>query len=288
MVRVVKSLFQCPKKLYKYVERASGRNITELVSNYKNFTIEWDEDEENLVLPSDLMCSLFHPVINQIICVIDDVLKAPECRSIEKISMVGGFSESNILFDAVKKHFSPRLTVITGANPVFSVMYGAVKFGRHHEMIRSRIMSQTLGIETWDDFSLDTHDERRKYTDKNGKCYCTKVFTEFVKIGQSISTQNPISKSHIFTPIPNDQNIGYLTIYGSYEKEPKYVDDICCYQVATLTLKDLPSPSSGVSQEVTVQMDVRGTEITVTATGNTSQQQIPLKLDWMKDKFRAS
>jgi len=280
---------QIPKKLYKYVEKASGRNIAELVSIYKGkFTIKWDQGEETLVLSSKLMHSLFNPVINQVIHVISDVLKNPECKSIKKILMVGGFSESKILFGAVEEHFSSRLTVVSGATPMFSVMYGAVKFGRHHEMIRSRIMSQTLGIETWDDFISGKHDESRKFTDKNGKCYCKQVFTEFVQIGQSISTQKPISKRHVFTPVPNDENSSYLKVYGSYEKEPKYVDDMCCYQVAMLTLTDLPSPSRGSSQEVTVQMDVRGTEITVLATGNTTQQQIPIAIDWMKDKFLAS
>jgi len=280
---------QIPKKLYKYVEKASGRNIAELVTIYKGkSTIKWDNGDETLVFSSELMCSLFNPVINHVVRVIDDVLKTPECKSINKILMVGGFSESKILFGAVEEHFSPRMTVIRGPTPLFSVMYGAVKFGRHHEMIRSRIMSQTLGIETWDDFISGKHDESRKFTDKNGKCYCKQVFTEFVQIGQSISTQNPISKKHVFTAVPNDENSSCVKVYGSYEKEPKYIDNMCCYQVATLTLSDLPSPNSVASQEVTVQMDVRGTEITVLATGSASQQQIPITIDWMKDKFRAS
>jgi len=276
-----------PKKLYKYIEKTSGRSISELVRDYKSFTIQWDKDEEALVLPAKLMHSLFDPVINQVICVIDDVLKAPQCKSIKKILMVGGFSESEVLFNAVKKHFSPRWTVTTGANPICAVLYGAVKFGQHREMIRSRIMNQTLGIETWDDFISGKHDESRKYTDENGKSYCMQVFTTFVKIGQSISTQKPNSVRHVFTPVSNDKNTCNLKVCGSYEKEPQYVDNICCYQVAALTLTNLPSPSSGASQEVTVQMDVRGTEITVTATANKTQQKIPVTIDWMKDKFRA-
>ena len=271
-----------PIKVFEYIEKLSGRSMSQLLNEYTQYNIEWDESYEALVLPSELMCSLFDLIVNQVIHVIDDVLKAPECSLIKKVLMVGGFSQSSILVNAVRKHFSSRLSVCIGTTPIFSVLYGAVKFGRHRNLIRSRIMCQTVGVETWDDFKPGEHDEGRKYTDANGKSYCKHVFTELVQIGQSISTQTPISKKYVFTPILNDKKICCLNIYSSYEKEPKYIDDICSYLVGTLILTDLPDEAS---QQVAVLMDFRGTEITVTATNNATHQHLPLKLDWIKDKY---
>ena len=151
-------------------------------------------------------------------------------------------------------------------------------------MVRSRIMGQTLGIETWDEFMPGKHAESKKYT-ANGKNYCKQIFTKFVQVGQSMSTLQSTSTKQVFAPVPNESNACSIRIYGSYEKEPKYIDDFSSYPVGTFTLENLPSPRSGISQEVTVHMDVRGTEITVTATNNANKRQLPLKLDWIRDKY---
>jgi len=117
------------------------------------------------------------------------------------------------------------------------------------------------------------------------KAIAKNIFTKFVQVGQSVSTQHSTSKKQVFEPVPNQNNACCIQIYGSYEKDPKYIDDFSSYLVGTFTLENLPGPRSGISQEVTVHMDVRGTEITVTATNNASRRQLPLKLDWMKDKY---
>ena len=108
------------------------------------------------------MQKLFHPVINQIIQVIEGVLKSPECKSIKNIFMLGDFSESKLLFN---EHFSSRATVSTGPpgiSPIHSVLYGSLKFGKNHDMVKFRIMGQTLGIETWDEFMPGKHAESKK------------------------------------------------------------------------------------------------------------------------------
>jgi len=277
-----------PNKLQTFIKNRSGKTISQLTREYKRYALQWDEDEEAVVIPSAVMRKLFQPVVDQIIHVIEDVLQAPACKPIKNIFMVGGFSQCKLLFNAVKKHFSSKATVSTGppgTSPIYSVLYGSVKFGRHHDMVRSRIMNQTLGIETWDEFLPQKHATSKKYTDANGKCYCKEIFTKFVQAGQSISTQHSTSTKQVFEPIPNENNSCCIKIYGSYEENPKYIDDMSSYLVGTFTLENLPSPRSGVSQEVTVHMDVRGTEIIVTATNNASRRQLPLKLNWMNDKY---
>ena len=304
------------RSIRNYVKKLHDKTISELIDDHKkNFEedpdlsqklakkfsvtnsevtaaysrLKWDEIEGGIVIPSVVMAILFIPLTDQIIKVIEEVLDTDEDRSIKSICMVGGFSESKLLFSEVSSYFSSRVMVKKIPTPGQSVLFGAVKFGKHSEIIRSRIMSQTLGIETWDDFQPDKHDEKRKFTDNAGKCYCTQIFTQFVQIGQSISSENSNS-TQMFRPIQNTDNTCCVSIYGSFEKEPKYIDDPDCYLAGEIIIKDLPPPENGIPHPVTVHMDAHGTEIVVTAVSNAGSRRHPLnlKLDWMKDKFITS
>ena len=268
---------------------ANKFNITtsEVIAAYNN--LSWDEEEGGIVIPSVVMAILFIPITDQIVKIIEEVLDTDEDRSIKSIYMVGGFSESKILFSEVSSYFSSQVTVKKIPTPGQSVLFGSVKFGKNSNIIRSRIMSQTLGIETWDDFQPDKHDEKQKFTDNAGKCYCTQIFTEFVQIGQSISAENSNS-TQVFRPIQNTDNTCCVSVYGSFEKEPKYINDPDCYLAGEIIIKDLPPPENEIPYPVTVHMDAHGTEIVVAAVSNAGSKRYPLnlKLDWMKDKFITS
>ena len=304
------------RSIRNYVKKLHDKTISELIDDHKrNFEedpdlsqklakkfnvttsevtaaysrLKWDEIEGGIVIPSVVMAILFIPLTYQIIKVIEEVLDTDEDGSIKSICMVGGFSESKLLFSEVSSYFSSRVMVKKIPTPGQSVLFGAIKFGKNSNIIRSRIMSQTLGIETWDDFQPDKHDEKRKFTDNAGKCYCTQIFTEFVQIGQSISAENSNS-TQMFRPIQNTDNTCCVSIYGSFEKEPKYINGPDCYLAGEIIIKDLPPPENGIPHQVKVHMDAHGTEIVVTAVSNAGSRRHPLnlKLDWMKDKFITS
>ena len=266
-----------PKRVQSYLKK-SGKTIQEI---YKK--LDWDQEEDAIVVPPGVMTILFIPVVDQIIQIIEDVLKTDAGRLINNIFLVGGFSVSNLLFKEVEQHFLSKVTVRSIPSPDLAVLFGSIEFGKKHDVIRSRVMHLTLGIETWDDFQPDKHDERRKYVDDNGKPYCRHVFTKFVEVGQSVSTERSNSRKQVFTAIPNEDNICRINIYGSYEKDPMYIDDHCSFLMGEIKIDNLPITSSGVACEVTVHMDVRGTEIVVTAVNNATSKEIPLTLNWIKD-----
>ena len=271
-------LHNCAKKFNK--------TASEVFASYKKLRLD---DDDDLVVPFVVLAILFIPVTDQIVKIVEDVLNADKGNSIKSICMVGGFSENKFLFSEIDAHFSPQVKVKTIPTPSRSVLWGSVKFGKNCKIIRSRIMPQTLGIETWDDFRADKHDEKRKYEDTNtGECYCTQIFTEFVQIGQSISIENAMP-SRVFTPVQSKDNTCCVSIFGSFEKQPKYINDPECYRAGEMII-DLPPPVNGIPCPITVQMDVCGTEIVVTAVSNAEGGHHPLnlKLDWMKDKFTAS
>ena len=270
-----------PEKICCYA-RKSGKAISEVCAAFKG--LSWDDDEDAIVVPPGVMNFFFSPVIDQVIQMIEDVLSADAGKVIRNILMVGGFSKSTLLFNEVKHRFSSAtITVNCVPFPDHAVLYGSIEFGKKHNVIKSRIMQLTLGIETWDDFKADKHDKEREYVDENGKSYCKHVFTKFVTIGESMSTEKSNSRRQMFTPVWNENNFCRVNIYGSYEKNPLYIDDHCVFLMGEIIIDDLPTASSGVSREVTVHMDVRGTEIVVTAVNNATSKKLPLKLDWMKE-----
>ena len=268
-------------KLKEFVESKTGKTMEELISDYKRHSVEWDEDEGIVLLPST-MTSLFLPVITQIITAIDNVLKKPECRCIEKILMVGGFSESNLLFSEVKKKFSPNITVKKSSTPSLSVLKGAVVFAIHKNIIRSRKMRQSIGIETWDDFIPSFHDESKKVIAGN-KYFCKNIFTKFVEINESVSSDHSIK--YEFTPATEDQGTCKVRIIGSRDAKAVYTDEPCCYEVGQMTISDLPKSDGGLSRAVEISLNVSGTEFTVKAFSNSSSEELRAKLDCVKDRY---
>ena len=271
-----------PRKIRGFVESKTGKTMEELTSEYKRHDVEWDDEDEGVVLYFSTINSLFSPVIAQIIMAIKDVLQKPECHCIKKILMVGGFSESNLLFSEVKKAFSPNLTVEKSSTPSLSVLKGAVIFALHKNIIKSRKMHQAIGIETWDDFIPSFHDESKKVS-AGGKNFCKNIFTKFVEINESVSTNNSIK--YEFTPATEDQGTCKIRIIGSRDHKALYTDENCCYEIGQMTIEDLPKSESGVSREVEIGLNVSGTEFTVNAFSKGTSKELCAKLDCVKDRY---
>lgn len=91
--------------------------------------------------------------------------------------MVGGFSESVILQEAVKNVF-PGRNVIIPAEPGLVVVKGAVAFGHDPSLISSRISKYTYGTNIIEDFRADEHSKRYM------GFYCREIFLPLVKAGE--------------------------------------------------------------------------------------------------------
>jgi len=265
------------KNILKEVKAITGKNIEDLVAEYKRHGVEWDECE-GLVIKSDAIYNLFLPVITQIVTAIDQVLKNLSVIVLKKILLVGGFTACKYLYDEIKRTFSPGKIVEVSSTPSLAVLKGAVLYGLHQDMIRSRVMCQSIGIETWDDFEPGIHDEKRKTTSYE-KDLCQNVFTKFVEINESVSTDKNIE--HTFTPSSIAQDNCKVRIIASHSAKAAYTDEDCCYELGVLTIEDLPKYNSGISRKVKVMINVSGTEITVAAYCNGTSKKLSVKLDFI-------
>ena len=269
------------KTITKYVEEKTHKTMEQLVGEYKYHKIQWfnDEEEESLVLPVSTLKALYLPVISHITNAIGEVLKKPECKIIEQILLVGGFAESDFLFHEVERAFS-GLKVKRSAIPSISVLQGAIIYGLHQDMSTSRTMSQSIGIETWDDFVPGRHDDNRKVV-VDGRELCKNVFTLFVEVNKSVRVEQEIK--YPFTPASKDHDACKVEIYGSHDSTTFYTDEDSCHKIAVLTVENLPKFGSNVSREVLILLHVSGTEITASASCDGRTQKLTVNLDFIGD-----
>ena len=263
------------------IKNLKHKTVVKLVEEYKQHTLEWDEDNDELIIPYVTMKSLFLPIIAKIGTVIEDVLQKPECKPINQMLLVGGFAGSHFLFEEFEKKFAPlKIMVKKSEDPWLAVVKGAILYTQHN-LIYSRKMTQSLGIETWDKFRPGVHQEIKK-TVIDGRELCKHRFTKFVEVNESVKVSDVIDRTYY--PVSNEVKESTIKIYGS-QSNVEYIDDCDCYLVGVITV-DLPELETGVSREIRIVMQVSGTEITVSAyTCTEKSQPLPLHLDLIVGKY---
>ena len=263
------------------IKNLKHKTVAQLVEEYKQHTLEWDEENNELIIPYSTMRSLFVPIIAKIGTVIEDVLQKSECKPINQILLVGGFAKSHLLFEEFEKRFgSVKMMVKKSEEPWLSVVKGAILYAQH-SLIYTRKMTQSIGIETWDKFRPGVHQESKK-TIIDGRELCKHRFTKFVQVNESVKVSDVIDRTYY--PISSEVKESTIRIYGS-QSNVEYVDDQGCYLVGIIKV-DLPELETGVSREIRIVMQVSGTEIKVSAyTCTEKSQPLPLHLDLIVDKY---
>jgi len=267
-----------PTVLCKSIEALSSKSIQDMVKVYTRHEVEWDDDENALVLTYATMESLYSPVVAKLAAVIDVVLAKPECQPVDQILLVGGFAESNLLLNKIEEHF-PNKLVKRSSSPWLSVLKGAIILSQSN-FIHSRKMRQTIGIETWDKFVPNLHKEEKREI-VNGKAFCKNRFKKFVEVNQSVAVSETFK--HVFLPVSTEKSQCVIKIFGCDHTKIVYIDDPGSYLIGIIKVP-LPDYTSETSREIHVTMYVSGTEITVSASTHSSQPLSAL-LDLIVDKY---
>lgn len=105
------------------------------ISKFK-YQISLQHDKMKMKLK--LFETFFQPACNGIIKHVKDLFKSLKFSDVNKIFMVGGFSESCILQDAIREAF-PNCQVIIPQKPSLAILHGAVMLGYDLQSIASRI-----------------------------------------------------------------------------------------------------------------------------------------------------
>lgn len=208
---------------------------------------------------AEFMKSLYKPTIDNIIVHVKDVLRKKESGGVDIFLLVGGFSESPMIQEAIRKAF-PNTRVIVPEDSGISVLKGAVLFGHRPDFISSRISRYTYGVSVTPKFDPEKHDERRKIRMGNVP-HCNNVFSSFMKADTSVLAGQKIMQVYN-TTTPFQAEMG-LKVFCTSIEDPKYVDDDGCTLLGELDVV-VPNPSPSEHQ-LAVEFHFGNTELSVTA-----------------------
>ena len=266
--KTTKETFRLPvsiQNLYKTMKQKEFKDAVEGCEKLKD-KIKFLGDK--LRVDPDIFKALFDESISNTIKHVRKLFSEKASAGTDTILLVGGFSESPFLQEAIKQNF-PDKRLIIPEEAGLAVLKGAVLFGHNPLTITSRIAKCSYGVRVYRDFQDGVHPSAKKTTIE-GRPKCKDVFATHVKKGQELKVNEPQSHQR-YTPLSADQLSLVFDIYTSTEEEPEYVTDYSCSYLGQLEV-EVPDLSGGKERGVFVNMIFGGTEIIVEAkeekTGN--------------------
>lgn len=187
-------------------------------------------DNDNLRLDDKVTREMFKYSVEGICKAIESILQ--DVNDLSTILVVGGFSESEIVHEAIESSFKDRgIVIIFPPEPDLVVMKGAVLYGHSSGIIESRKARFTYGLKTTVPFDDKIHDLKHQYikTKKmNEKLLCTNQFQVLITKGEDVKSEEKIK---VFHESAYDEQIHVsFEMYICTQERPLYVDEPHCFQ----------------------------------------------------------
>ncbi|CAC5400644.1 unnamed protein product [Mytilus coruscus] len=266
-----KLTIRVPVSLREAHKKVSGRDLQ------SNNLAKLDKDK--LRLESSAAKDMFADPCDYIVSHLQKIFDDPKVKGTDTILMVGGFSESLILQDAVKKAFPSKIVIIP-PEAGLAVLKGAVQFGFEPKVISTRVCKVTYGIASSILFDEENDPEDKRFTDEHGNDYCSGRFSKHVEIGQSIGIDEEIEEQS-YSPVSSDQTSMAIDVWTSTNKNPRYTDERGCSLHGKISVK-LPDPKLGVKRNVGVKMIFGKTELEVRAIVKHTGKSTAAKFDFLR------
>ena len=248
-----------------------------LSGSYRSLGVEIYNDEFLCLGPS-AMVQLFQPVINGIVSHMAGLLCKPALSNLSHLFLVGGFAESAILQDEMKKAYSSRYKILTPRNAGIAVVQGATMFGKKPSVISSRKMASTYGFRTNHRFDPDKHPANKK-TFYDGVAFCEDIFEVVVKEDESIKTGE--KKQFSLIPSSKDQTQIGFSFFSSSNPNAEYTTDPGVGSLMGEMIVDSPDTTKGIDRPIKLILHFGGTEIKATAVDDTSGNTAVVYLDFL-------
>lgn len=275
-----KVTFKVPVTLKDAFEHENpGKDLKDAI-NSSSKRVTWVGDK--LRMEPDSARELFDSPCGHIIDHLQEIFSNPEVRGTNIILMVGGFSDSPMLRDAVERAF-PGMTIIIPDEAGLAVLKGAVLFGFDPRIISTRICKATYGVKTNSPFQEDV-DPQDKMVIEDGDMLCRDRFDKHVEIGQPAGIDEEFGEQ-IYVPVRPDQTSMKIEIWTSIHANPRYTTDPGCRYHGELTVQ-MPDTSGGKSRKVGVKMIFGKTELQVHAVNKRSGALEKAEFDFLKPSNR--
>jgi hypothetical protein len=254
-----------PFSFIEHYQRLKGHSVETAIKKFGNKDIRWSS-QGMLRLSPAAMHALFEPVTREIVKHIGDLLRKAELDGIKFLFLVGGFAESPLLQNEIRRAFSSDLRVIIPQDVGLTILKGAVLFGLDPTVVRVRRSALTYGVGVLNKFLPGKHPPDKR-TKKDGVEWCTDIFDTFVTIDQSISLGEKVTRR--YTPAKSYQTSTVISIYSSDKEHVLYTTDPGVNKSGELYL-EMPDTTGGKGRELELTMMFGDTEIRVEAVDLTS------------------
>lgn len=228
---------------------------------------------DKLRIDASVLRNLFDKTIASIILLIKEILQMESATSLNKIILVGGFSNCVLVQEAVRREF-PNCRVIIPFEPGVSVLQGAVLFGHKSDVISSRISRFTYGISFNPKFDPAIHDEKYRFL-SDGVWRCKNAFDKILEKDSVIPIGTVIHRKYN-TKI--NVNKIWLKLFASEHHNPVYTADDDCFSLGNI---GIDVSDSSRCQVLEVGFIFGNTELSLTvieaATGNKCMAQFTLE-----------
>ena len=156
-------------------------------------------------------------------------------KPIKAILMVGGFSESPVLQNAMKDTFAKTdVNVIIPIDASLCVLKGAVLYGFSPCSVAFRTSRFTYGVAMTAPFDEGRYPERKKVV-IGGANFCDDVFDKHVEVDQTIPSGIPLQERRYYPFTDNDKTFS-LMLYRSSAQDPQFINDPGCVPVGIFEL----------------------------------------------------
>lgn len=217
----------------------------------------------------------FQEPVDSIVEHVGNLLREPSVTGCAAIVMVGGFSESPMLQETVRKKF-PSVKIIVPDEAGLAVLKGAVIFGHKPTVIAERVSKFTYGVQCTQSYVEGRHPENRKVKNHEGEDEVEDVFNIYVKAGQKIKIDEAFKDSYRVARAEQDGMT--IVFYYTANPDPGFIDEKGCNKLGTM---QVDVPGHGKDRKAEVSLKFGRTEIEATTKVIQTGKVTSTKLDFL-------
>ena len=217
----------------------------------------------------EVMEECYGEPIDQIVAHTRKVLA--DVGNIHCILMVGGFSECPLLMRRMEETFqTASLRVIRPSSASLAVVKGAVMYGQNPNIVQSRVLRYSYGIDSSVEFVDGKHPEHLRRRD-DGVDYCRHVFAPYARAGDTMRVDSKVTIP--IQPQSAQQKAMRLQLYRSKSKNVEYTTEAGCEALLVFRV-NMPRLDEGMDRVVNVTMDFSRTSLNIKALDLSSGQTV--------------
>ncbi|XP_053373620.1 heat shock 70 kDa protein 12B-like [Mercenaria mercenaria] len=266
-----------PIALYEFYEEKTDESFAASLPR-SNFSTSVKKRRDRLHIDNEIFLRMFKMSKDNLVTFVENLLRKPELRNVKTLMMVGGFSEADIMKNAVKSAF-PNRQVIVPEQAGLAVVKGAVMYGHNTDSISSRKLPYTYGISTAVPFDESRHPSSKKVF-RDGMYKCEDVFNVFIEAGTTVVPHKTSIEYSFCVPFI-DTSRATVEVYRTQSENPIYISDDGCYRVGEISISLRERPRED-KQLLDVVMMFGDTELHVTAKEHGTNNKASAKFNFLR------